>query len=210
MSATSDIRVRPPAVLLTSRPRATRTFFVWLGLCLLGFPLGGYLGYFVFGAVDGVKPAVFGGALTGAGIGFAQWVLLRRYLGTGPEWIVATSVALAAGLAIGAAVVGYETTVSALAIMGVISGAFVGLAQGPAAARQIPALARVDRRDAGAVGARLARDRSGGHQRGGAVHRVRSLGNRGVRGALGVPSARRHTRQVGLITSVRGLGGISA
>lgn len=130
MSATSDIRVRPPAVLLTSRPRATRTFFVWLGLCLLGFPLGGYLGYFVFGAVDGVKPAVFGGALTGAGIGFAQWVLLRRYLGTGPEWIVATSVALAAGLAIGAAVVGYETTVSALAIMGVISGAFVGLAQG--------------------------------------------------------------------------------
>jgi hypothetical protein len=101
-----------------------------MGLCLLGFPLGGYLGNFVFGPVDGIVPAVLGGAVTGAGIGLAQWVLLRRYLGVGLEWIAATSVALAAGLAIGAAVVGYETTASALAIMGAISGAFVGLAQG--------------------------------------------------------------------------------
>jgi hypothetical protein len=101
-----------------------------MGLCLLGFPLGGYLGHFVFGSVDGVMPAVLGGALTGAGIGLAQWVLLRRYLGVGLEWIAATGVALAVGLAIGAAVVGYETTASALAIMGAISGAFVGLAQG--------------------------------------------------------------------------------
>jgi hypothetical protein len=48
----------------------------------------------------------------------------------GPTWILATSVALAAGLAIGAAVVGYETTAGQLAIMGAISGAPVGIAQG--------------------------------------------------------------------------------
>jgi hypothetical protein len=101
-----------------------------MGLCLLGFPLGGYLGYFVFGRVDGVVPAVLGGALTGAGIGLAQWVLLRRYLGVGIEWIAATGVGLAAGLATGAAVVDYETSATALAIMGAISGAFVGLVQG--------------------------------------------------------------------------------
>lgn len=46
----------------------------------------------------------------GAGIGFAQWLMLRRSLGVGLEWIVATSAGLALGLAIGAAVVGYETT----------------------------------------------------------------------------------------------------
>jgi hypothetical protein len=45
-------------------------------------------------------------------------------------WIPVTSVALAAGLSIGAAVVGYETTASQLAIMGAITGAAVGVAQG--------------------------------------------------------------------------------
>jgi hypothetical protein len=48
----------------------------------------------------------------------------------GPVWILATSAALAAGLTIGAAVVGYETTASQLAIMGAFSGAAVGIAQG--------------------------------------------------------------------------------
>lgn len=80
--------------------------------------------------MDSVMPALIGGALTGAGIGFAQWLVLRRSLGVGLEWIVATSVGLAVGLAIGAAVVGYETTTSQLVIMGAIQGAFVGIAQG--------------------------------------------------------------------------------
>ena len=77
-----------------------------------------------------MTPALIGGALTGAGIGFAQWLMLRRSLGVGLEWIVATSAGLAVGLAIGAVVVGYETTTSQLAIMGAIQGAFVGIAQG--------------------------------------------------------------------------------
>jgi hypothetical protein len=80
--------------------------------------------------VDSVMPALIGGALTGAGIGLAQWLMLRRNFGMGPEWIVATSAALAVGLTIGAMTVGYETTMSQLAIMGAISGAAVGIAQG--------------------------------------------------------------------------------
>jgi hypothetical protein len=137
MSATTRTAAGPdvrtdasPDVRQLSRPSEARTFFIWMGLCLLGIPLAGYLGWGVAGHVDGVTPALIGGALTGAGIGFAQWLLLRRSLGVGPEWIVATSAGLAVGLAIGAVVVGYETTTSQLAIMGAIQGAFVGIAQG--------------------------------------------------------------------------------
>ena len=113
-----------------ARPTRTKSFFVWVGLSLLGFPLGGLLGHAVAGRVDSVTPALIGGALTGAGIGLAQWWMLRRTLSIGPGWIVATSGALAVGLALGAMAVGYETTISQLAIMGAISGAAVGIVQG--------------------------------------------------------------------------------
>jgi hypothetical protein len=102
----------------------------WMGVTLVAFPLAGYLGWGIAGHVDSVGPALIGGALTGAGVGLAQWVFLRTDLAVGPVWILATSVALAAGLSIGAAVVGYDTTAGELAIMGSISGAAVGLAQG--------------------------------------------------------------------------------
>jgi hypothetical protein len=123
------ISTQPSAIQL---PRTTgvKPFFIWVGLMVLGIPLSGYLGWGVAGHVDGVAPALIGGALTGAGIGFAQWLTLRRSLGLGLGWIAATSAGLAVGLAIGASVVDYETTTSQLAIMGAIQGAFVGLAQG--------------------------------------------------------------------------------
>lgn len=112
------------------RMSAMKIVLSWIGLALLAFPLAGYAGWGIGGHVDGVGPALIGGAITGAGIGLVQWLFLRRDLSMGPTWILATSVALAAGLAIGAAVVGYETTPGQLAIMGAISGAPVGIAQG--------------------------------------------------------------------------------
>jgi hypothetical protein len=129
MSATADTQAGSGGLRLT-RDAGARTFFIWAGLSLLGFPLGGYLGHLIAGPVDGVMPALLGGALTGAGIGVAQWFLLRRILGMGLEWIAATSIGLAVGLPIGALTVDYETSISQLAIMGAISGATVGLAQG--------------------------------------------------------------------------------
>ena len=119
-----------PDVRRSSRPAGAKTFFKWAGLCILGIPIGGYLGSIVAGPVDGVTPALLGGAVAGAVIGLAQWLLLRRSLGVGLGWILATSAGLAVGLAVGAAVVGYETTRPELMIMGAISGAFVGIAQG--------------------------------------------------------------------------------
>jgi hypothetical protein len=109
---------------------AIKIVLAWIGVTLIAFPLAGYAGWGIGGHVDGVAPALIGGAVTGAGIGLVQWMFLRRDLDIGPVWIAATGVALAAGLSIGAAVVGYETTASQLAIMGAISGAPVGIAQG--------------------------------------------------------------------------------
>jgi hypothetical protein len=129
MSAT-QVAHQSSAIREASHPTAVRTVLTWIGVSLLGFPLGGYLGYLVGGRVDAVVSALLGGALTGAGIGLAQWSVLRRWLRMGPGWIVATSAGLTIGLAIGASAVGYETTMSQLAIMGGISGAFVGVAQG--------------------------------------------------------------------------------
>ena len=112
------------------RMSAFKLVLTWIGVTLIAFPLSGYLGWGIAGHVDSVGAALMGGALTGAGIGLAQWAFLRRDLAVGPAWILATSVALAIGLSLGAAVVNYETTSGHLAIMGAISGAAVGLAQG--------------------------------------------------------------------------------
>jgi hypothetical protein len=127
MSASADIAAKP---LLVPRMSAIKLVLTWVGIALIAFPVAGYAGWGVGGHVDGVVPALIGGAITGAGIGFVQWWFLRRDLNIGPAWIWGTGVALAAGLAVGSAVVNYETTTGQLAIMGAISGAPVGIVQG--------------------------------------------------------------------------------
>jgi hypothetical protein len=116
--------------MLVPRMGAIKIVLSWIGVSLVAFPLSGLLGWGIGGHVDSVGPALIGGALTGAGIGLVQWAFLRRDLAVGPVWILATSVALAVGLSIGAAVVDYETSAGQLAIMGAFTGAAVGLAQG--------------------------------------------------------------------------------
>jgi hypothetical protein len=127
MSATA-VAVRKSFTM--PRMSGSKIVFSWIGLALVAFPLAGYAGWGISGHVDGVGPALIGGAVTGAGIGFVQWMFLRRDLNMSPVWILATGIALAAGLSIGAVVVGYETTPSQVAIMGAISGAAVGIVQG--------------------------------------------------------------------------------
>jgi hypothetical protein len=94
----------------------------------LGFPAGGLLAE-VVGHVDSPAPAVAGGAITGAILGFAQWLGMRR---TGPSplaWVIATAVGFAAGLGLGAAAAGYHTNTGALATQGAICGAVIGATQ---------------------------------------------------------------------------------
>jgi hypothetical protein len=110
------------------RARASRRpWFPWL-LTLPAYPLSGFVASVVVGPVDSVPHALLGGVVTGAGIGGAQWALLRRR-GVGAGWAPATAAGLGAGLALGAALVSYRTDISSLALMGAVCGLAVGLAQ---------------------------------------------------------------------------------
>ncbi len=91
--------------------------------------MAGQIAHLVAGRVDSVSAAVLNGVIAGAGIGAAQWALLRRR-GVSVTWIPATAVGLGAGLAVGAALVSYRTDITSLALMGAISGLAVGIAQG--------------------------------------------------------------------------------
>jgi hypothetical protein len=95
----------------------------WVTL-VVGIPLAGYIGWGVAGHVDSVGAALIGGALTGAGLGVVQW------------WAAGSALSYAAGLTAGAALVGYDTDLGSLAVMGLVSGAVLGCAQGAVLVRQ--------------------------------------------------------------------------
>jgi hypothetical protein len=102
----------------------------------LAFPIAGYIGWKVGGRVDSAGAALVGGALTGAGLGAVQWWAADGALGRPAPWIGASAVGYAVGLAAGAALAGYDTDLGSLALMGLVSGAALGAAQGLALARQ--------------------------------------------------------------------------
>jgi hypothetical protein len=104
-------------------------FFLWWMLTFLGFPVGGFLALLVVGPVEGAVSGALGGALAGAVIGAAQWLVLRRYLRVGPEWILATALGVAIGDALGALLTGAGTRIGALLITGLATGVAVGLLQ---------------------------------------------------------------------------------
>jgi hypothetical protein len=94
-----------------------------------GFPVGGFVAELVAGPVDGLVAALVAGALTGVVLGAVQsWGIGTN----GPparQWIVATTVGLAVGLALGSAAVGYGTSLGELVVQGAICGLAIGTAQ---------------------------------------------------------------------------------
>ncbi|MFN0027121.1 MAG: hypothetical protein ACKV2O_08055 [Acidimicrobiales bacterium] len=104
-----------------------RPWWRWL-LTAVAFPPSGLLAHVVVGPVDSVMAAALNGVIAGAGIGTAQWLLLRRW-GVGVAWILATAAGLGTGLGLGAALVSYRTDIKSLALMGAVSGLGVGIAQ---------------------------------------------------------------------------------
>ena len=107
---------------------AFRPWWRWL-LTALAFPPAGLVAHVAAGRVDSASAAVLNGVIAGAGIGTAQWALLR-HRDVSPAWIVATAAGLGAGLAAGAALVSYRTDITSLALMGAVTGLGVGIAQG--------------------------------------------------------------------------------
>jgi hypothetical protein len=118
----------------TSRSTFLRTWVIWTA-AFLAFPLAGVAGTAVAGRVDRPLSALTGGAVAGLVIGAAQALLSRRRLDP-RRWIPATTLAMGIGLLLGAAVVGYRTSLPALAVMGAITGLLLGVAQAAA----LPAL----------------------------------------------------------------------
>jgi hypothetical protein len=114
-----------PAITTTSWPRVTGRWLV----SFLGFPIGGYASYLLIGPVDSLLSSLLGGLLTGAVLGALQvWALGRSRL-SATRWVMATALGLMVGLGVGAAVVGYQTTLSALIVQGAVTGLAVGAAQ---------------------------------------------------------------------------------
>jgi hypothetical protein len=118
-------------------PSERRFFPGWRWVAVgFAFPVAGLIGWQVGGRVDAVDAALVGGALTGAGLGAVEWWAAKGALGRAAAWIGSSAVGYAVGLAAGAALVGYDTDLGALALMGAVSGAVLGAAQGLVLARQ--------------------------------------------------------------------------
>jgi hypothetical protein len=95
----------------------------------LGFPIGGYASYLLIGPVDSLIPSLLGGLLTGAVLGALQAWALGPSRPSTTRWVIATALGLMVGLGVGAAVVGYQTTLTALVVQGAVTGFAVGAAQ---------------------------------------------------------------------------------
>jgi hypothetical protein len=108
--------------------------WLWPVAILVGFPIGGLLADVVVAGVDSLGTALGGGLIAGALTGAAEWFALRRWVSW--LWIAATSVGMAVGLAIGAALVDYGISRGDLALMGAVTGVGVGVLQALVLARQ--------------------------------------------------------------------------
>ena len=99
------------------------------GLAFLGFPLGGLAALGVTGGIDTTIDGVVGGLASGAVIGGVQWVALRSYVHLSPAWVAATSAGMATGLGLSTALLGIDTTGTALLVRGALTGLGIGAAQ---------------------------------------------------------------------------------
>jgi hypothetical protein len=120
----------------STRPRFLRCWLIWT-LGFLSFPIAGVAASIIAGRIDSPQAAVTGGAIAGLVVGAGQ-VLVSRGRLDWRWWVPATTVGMALGLLLGAAVVGYGTSLPELALMGALTGLPLGIAQSIA----LPARAR--------------------------------------------------------------------
>jgi len=124
------VSISTPVPATLSRPPV----WAWPLAVLLGFPIGGLIADVIVGPVDSFGAALAGGLIAGAVIGTAQWLVLKHLVPW--LWIAATSVGMAAGLAVGAALVDYGIGRGDLMLMGAVTGVGVGGLQALVFARQ--------------------------------------------------------------------------
>ena len=98
-------------------------------MAFAGFPIGGSAAYLLLGPVEAVGTAALGGAVTGAAIGAAQWLVLRRRLPLSGLWVAATAAGMAVGMILGQLVLGDDTAAMPLLLRGLLTGAAIGIPQ---------------------------------------------------------------------------------
>jgi hypothetical protein len=111
----------------TTRPLFWRSWLIWM-LGFLAFPIGGFAAIVIVGRIDSPRAAVIGGAITGLVVGAGQALASRGRLDW-RWWIPATTIGMAVGLLLGAAAVGYRSTLPDLVFMGALTGVPLGIAQ---------------------------------------------------------------------------------
>ena len=133
------------------------------------------------GRVDGVGAALLGWRHRRRAHRHWRSGRCLRRRGASPGWIVATAAGFGVGLAAGAALVDYETSLAALVVMGAVCGVAIGLAQVASASLRCAATPLAwTARHRRAVGDRLGRD-----------HRRRHQGRRPMGGVRDLRCARR-------------------
>jgi hypothetical protein len=110
-------------------PGGERWFWPAWGVAFAGFPIGGSAAYLLLGPVEAVGTAALGGAVTGAAVGAAQWLVLRRRLPLSGVWVAATAAGMAIGMTLGQVVLGDDTDSVPLLLRGVLTGAAIGVPQ---------------------------------------------------------------------------------
>lgn len=105
----------------------TKRLLLWV-LSFIGFPLGGLAGIAVAGPVDDLGAAVLGGSTTGLVIGIGQALASRGRLDP-LRWALASALGGGLGLGLGGSAVGYQTSIGDLALMGLLTGIPLGVAQ---------------------------------------------------------------------------------
>ena len=126
-----------------SKSSFLRPWLIWTAGFLV-FPIAGLAG--AAGRVDSPLAALVAGLVTGAVIGVGQSLTSSGRLDP-IRWIIASAVGMGVGLLLGAAAVGYDTSLADLAMMGAVTG----LALGGAQALVLPAGARYRAAWAGAI-----------------------------------------------------------
>ncbi len=108
-------------------PTFLRGWLLWTaGFAVL--PLAGWIGTLAVGRIDNPAAALAGGVIAGLVFGTGQVLVSSRRL-QARTWIPATMLGMGAGLALGAAVIGYRTSLADLMLMGALNGLVLGAAQ---------------------------------------------------------------------------------
>ncbi len=140
---------------LVLRRQVSQTVW-WVLASTVGLAVGNAVALAVFEAVGltggshfsgGAVAFVLFGAVAGASVGIAQWLVLRRHIPGAGWWVLASTVGLPVGFAVGFAVleaVGltggshFSGGAGSLVLFGAVAGASVGIAQWLVLRRYIP------------------------------------------------------------------------